>query len=212
MVMTLKSIASFTALATIATGVTAGAAAPPQPPRQISEVVFQNYPPRALAAGEQGPVYFVVRLDEHASPTSCEVTHGSGYPRLDAETCDLIVQHATFKSVLDSNGKPTKSAHEGVVFWRIPGTPAPEIRPVALTTKTAPEPQICKRIPRSGTLAGFSRQCMTAAQWAEQKKQTQDYWGEFQGKYGSSKCELSTGLGTGLCAGGNIPIGTAVGQ
>ena len=30
--------------------------------RQLSEVVFQNYPAGALARGEQGAVYFVVTL------------------------------------------------------------------------------------------------------------------------------------------------------
>lgn len=178
--------------------------------RQLSEVVFQNYPPRALAAGEQGPVYFVVRLDERASPRSCEVTHSSGFPKLDAETCDLIVQHATFKSLLGPDGKATKSLHEGVVNWRIPGTPQPPINPIPVTAETAPEKQICKRTVRTGTLSGFNRQCMTQREWEQAAKQTQDYWRQYQGTYGSSKCELSSGLGTGLCAGGNVPIGGPV--
>ena len=44
----------------------------------MTQVMFQNYPPRALAAGEQGTVFFVVKLDDKAHPTSCEVTHSSG--------------------------------------------------------------------------------------------------------------------------------------
>ena len=31
-------------------------------------------------------------LDKDARPTSCKVTHGSGHPLLDEETCDLIVR------------------------------------------------------------------------------------------------------------------------
>jgi TonB family protein len=98
--------------------------------RQLSEIIFQNYPPRALAAGEQGAVFFIVRLDKDAHPTSCEVTHGSGHPLLDAETCDLIVQHAVFNSARDASGRVVKETTEGVVNWTIPGrSPEPIRRP-----------------------------------------------------------------------------------
>ena len=163
--------------------------------RQLSEVVFQNYPARALRAGEQGPVYFVVWLDDRAHPTKCQVTHGSGFPLLDSETCDLIVQHATFKSVLGPNGKPTKSIHEGVVNWRIPGTPQPPINPIPLTKAQAPEPQICKRIVKTGTLAGFERTCMTQQEWEVAAKQTQENWSEWQGRKGATHdCRAGSGI------------------
>ena len=90
--------------------------------RQISEIVFQNYPPRALAAGEQGPVFFVVTLDKDARATSCEVTHGSGHPLLDNETCELILLHAVFKSAKDPQGNLIKQTAEAVVNWTIPAT------------------------------------------------------------------------------------------
>jgi TonB family protein len=188
-------------------GAPLAAAKPAQAPerlRQLSEIVFQNYPARALRAGEQGPVYFVVKLDEKAHPTSCQVTHGSGFPLLDAETCDLIVQHATFKSVLGPNGRPTRSVHEGVVNWRIPGTPQPPINPIALTKAQAPEEQICKRIVKTGTLSGFERTCMTQREWELAAKQTQDHWNELQGKKGST---YDCGAGSGVCP-GVIPFGT----
>src|SRR5690349_20507432 len=99
----------------------------PEKMKQISEVVFENYPPRALRNGEQGSVYFTVTLDKDAHPTACQVTYGSGHPLLDQETCDLIVQHAVFNSVKDKNGHATKSTHEGVVNWRIPGMAPPPV-------------------------------------------------------------------------------------
>ena len=166
--------------------------------QHLSEVVFQNYPAQSLAAGEQGPVYFIVKLDDKAHPTECQVTHGSGFPRLDEETCKLIVNHAVFRSVLGPDGKATKSAHEGVVNWRIPGTPQPPINPIPVTAKTAPEKQICKRTLRNGTLAGVERTCMTQRQWEMARKETQDHWDPMT-KQGSSKCEARSG-GTGLCA------------
>jgi periplasmic protein TonB len=156
--------------------------------RQISEIIFQNYPPRALAAGEEGAVFFVVSLDKDAQPTSCEVTHGSGHPLLDAETCELIVQHAVFNSARDASGHVVKQTTEGVVNWTIPGhAPAP-INPVVLTAKDKPEKQVCKRNVRMGTLSGFERTCMTPSEWARQTDEMKQPWEEIQGKKGSTRC------------------------
>ena len=156
--------------------------------RQISEIVFKNYPPRALAAGEQGAVFFVVTLDKDAHPTSCEVTHGSGHPLLDAETCELIVQHAVFSSTRDANGRAGPQTTEGVVNWTLPGhAPAP-INPVLLTGDTKPEKQVCKKTVRIGTLAGFERTCMTPSQWAKQSDEQKQVWGDVQGRKGNSVC------------------------
>jgi len=166
---------------------TPAGAAPKRTPvqqKQLSEVVFENYPAQSLLAGEQGPVYFLVWLDDKAHPTKCQVTHGSGFPRLDAATCDLIVQHATFKSTLGPDGRATKSMHEGVVNWRIPGTPQPPINPIPLAKADAPEPQICKRRVKVGTLAGFERTCMTRQQWEVAAKESRDYWEDLQGRKG----------------------------
>ena len=155
--------------------------------RQISEVVFKNYPPRALANGEQGAVYFVVTLDKDANPTFCQVTHGSGHPLLDKETCDLIVQHAVFNSVKDASGRATRSTHEGVVNWRIPGAPEPPVTPVALTRETAPEKQICRKSVRAGTIAGVERTCLTEREWARMTDEAREHWGELQGRKGMTQ-------------------------
>lgn len=158
--------------------------------KQISEVVFQNYPPRALAAGEQGPVFFVVKLDERAQPTSCEVTHGSGYPRLDAETCEMIVRHAVFKSVIGPNGKLKRSTHEGVVYWRIPGKEEPEFKPVALGS-AAPPAQVCRTTIAAGSLYKLERTCLTQHEWDIARAEAQEHWGEYQGKKGHTTCRGS---------------------
>jgi TonB family protein len=174
--------------------------------RQISEIIFQNYPPRALAAGEEGPVFFVVTLDKDAHPTSCEVTHGSGHPLLDQETCDLIVQHAVFSSSRDANGQLVLKT-EGVVNWTLPGhTPAP-INPVPLTANDKPEKQICKRTQRGGSLASFERTCMTASEWAKQRDQQTQPWEELQGRKGNSVCAAdATAVGS-MAATGAAPPG-----
>ena len=168
----------------------------PEKMKQISEVVFENYPPRALRNGEQGSVYFTVTLDKDAHPTACQVTYGSGHPLLDQETCDLIVQHAVFNSVKDKNGRATKSTHEGVVNWRIPGMAPPPVTPVPLTAQTKPEKQICKRNVRNGTLAGVQRTCMTAREWARLRDEDLQQWDALQGRQGfTNPNEPDLGLG-----------------
>jgi len=160
--------------------------------RQLSEIVFKSYPPRALAAGEQGAVFFVVSLDKDAHPTSCEVTHGSGHPLLDAETCQLIVQYAVFNSARDANGHAVKQTTEGVVNWTIPGRAPEPIKPVLLTGNDKPEKQICKKNARMGTIAGVERICMTPTEWARQSDDMKQVYDDMQGRKGYS----SEGIGT----------------
>ena len=153
-------------------------------PRQLREIVFQNYPPRALAAGEQGAVFFVVRLDKDAHATDCEVTHGSGHPLLDIETCQLIVLHAEFKSAKDANGRLTQQTAEGVVNWTIPRRAPEPIRPILLTGDQKPEKQICKKTVRVGTVAGVERTCMTSSEWAKRSDESRQMFEELQGRRG----------------------------
>lgn len=157
---------------------------------QISEIVFQNYPPRALAAGEEGPVFFSVTLDKDARPMSCQVTHGSGHPLLDSETCDLIVQHAVFNSAKDADGHVMRQTAEGVVNWTIPGhTPAPiSFSSAAAAAPKTTEAQVCKKNIRIGTLSNVERTCMTASEWAKQSDQQKQTYDELQGRKGSSNC------------------------
>jgi TonB family protein len=181
----------------------AGAAAQAAPgDRQISEIIFQNYPPRALAAGEEGPVFFNVTLDKDATATSCQVTHSSGFPLLDEETCKLIVGHAVFKSARDANGRLVRQVTEGVVNWTLPGhTPAP-INAAVVAPKDLPEKQICKKTPRIGTIADVERTCMTAREWARQTDEMKQTWEDVQGKKGftsedmckqGSRCDSTIG-------------------
>jgi protein TonB len=168
--------------------------------RQISEIVFQNYPPRALAAGEEGPVFFTVTLDKDAHPTRCQVTHGSGHPSLDAETCALIVQHAVFSSARDSNGRLVRQTTEGVVNWTLPGhTPAPiNFAPAATAAATTIEPEVCKKTLRVGTLSDYERTCMTPSEWAHQSDEQKQTYDELQGRRGSTHCTIPIGgMGSG---------------
>ena len=151
-----------------------------------AEVVLSKYPPRALAAGEQGPVFFKVQLDAKGHPKSCQVTKSSGFPRLDQETCDLILLHAEFKS---SNGAVSvngSSVHEGVINWKIPAGATVGRSTAQTGGKQLPDKKICKRTVRTGTLSGFERTCMTRREWEQARTENVDSWDELQGRKGST--------------------------
>ena len=61
----------------------AHAQAAPEPTPAITqsadgEIVFRDYPSRALAANEQGKVGFQVKADANGYPVSCEIITSSG--------------------------------------------------------------------------------------------------------------------------------------
>ena len=67
----------------------------------------QLYPRRALEAHEEGAVGFTVTLDNKGEVTRCQVTHTSGHPLLDQETCQIVTLHAQFKP--DPNLGPSQT-------------------------------------------------------------------------------------------------------
>ena len=162
--------------------------------RQLHEIVFQNYPEHALAAGEEGAVFFKVTLDKDARPMSCQVTHGSGYPDLDEETCNLIVQHAVFSAARDANGKVVSQTTEGVVNWTLPGHAPPPINMTALATSSQPERQVCKKNLRMGSLSSVERICMTPTEWAKQSDEMKQVYEDMQGKKGFTSESMCQGL------------------
>ena len=154
------------------------------------EFIFRKYPPRALAAGEQGSVRFRAEVDQKGNVLACKVTEGSGFERLDRETCDLIVNHATFKPTLDGEGKAREAVHDGIVNWRIPGT-APAAK-VTMIGGKSPDEVVCKRITKTGSLVSHSRLCLTRREWIRYAEQNQDRYGEVQGKYGHTREDQPT--------------------
>lgn len=141
------------------------------------DVIHKLYPPRALAAGEEGLVGFVVEMDATGSPTKCKITHTSGHPLLDLETCQLIMEHATFSRPTGLSPSQKRS-YEGVVNWRLPNTPATAVPalPKVIAQSSAPEPLVCKRIQKTGSLAGFDRKCMSKSDWDRASEETRESW------------------------------------
>ncbi|WP_235091337.1 energy transducer TonB [Sphingomonas lutea] len=167
------------------------------------EIVFRDYPGRALAANEQGKVGFAVKSDAKGFPMSCQITSSSGYPLLDSDTCRLLMVHATFKPL---DGAATEFVNTGVVNWKIDPWLVEARQQTATKKKPTPrwgwsrktkapknveltsasgETQICKKVPRTGNLAAFDRICRTKADWAKTSEQN-GFWADQQGRRGSS--------------------------
>ena len=151
-------------------------------------VLQSYYPKRALAAREQGPVGFRVKLDASGQPTECQVTQTSGYPLLDKETCDLITLRGVFKKPEGISGSQV-ATYNGVVDWRLPASVGTASAPPAapLAAVAAPEKKICKKVNRTGSLVATERVCMTARQWNKASDESKELWEGVQGRHGSSK-------------------------
>jgi len=150
--------------------------------------VFQKlYPARALAAREEGAVGFIVTIDKAGDVTDCRVTHSSGHPLLDEETCKVVTLNAVFSPEPDLSPSQTRT-HEGMIAWKLPASTAvlAPPKPVA-TAAAAPEKVECRKTVRVGTLAGFERTCLTPKEWARQSDNAKEMWADVQGKKGSTR-------------------------
>src|SRR5881398_1316635 len=84
--------------------------------------IFQKlYPRRAVAAREEGAVGFTVTLDHNGDVMGCQVTHSSGHPLLDEETCQLITLNAKFTPD-PALGPSEAKTHEGMIAWKLPAS------------------------------------------------------------------------------------------
>lgn len=166
--------------------------------------IFQKlYPPRAIAAREEGDVGFTVTLDSKGDVTACQVTKSSGHPMLDQETCKVVTLNAQFNPDPNVSASQTRT-HQGLITWRLPDwAKAAEPTKLGGNTQTpivvtgVPEGVVCKKTVRVGTLAAFERTCMTPTEWAKQSDEQKQSWDELQGRKGSSRCISLGGADTG---------------
>ena len=160
-------------------------------------IIEQNYPAESLAKGEQGLVAFAVDLDAAANIDSCVVTKSSGYPRLDAATCDVIVKHAHF-SPAESDGKRVATTRTGQMAWKLPKSYAANARfagpPVPQTREQLEEQRLlCEKSDRVGSIVKKVVFCLTKTEWATGRKLTQESLTSTAG--GMHGCHLRAGFG-----------------
>ena len=151
------------------------------------DIFLKLYPKRALAAREEGAVGFLVTLDNQGEVTRCQVTHSSGYPLLDEETCQIVTLHAQFNPDPSLSPSQTKT-HEGLIAWKLPASATVLEAPKPVTLAKAPEQTVCKKRLRIGTLSGYERTCMTPSEWAKQTDEEKRPWKEMQSRTGFALC------------------------
>jgi TonB family protein len=142
------------------------------------QVVLDNYPRASMLAGEEGTVGFTVELEEGGKLHSCVVTASSGYPRLDNETCELIVATARFKPVRDAKGDVVRSVHSGSIAWKLPAgyarnPPPPKAAGALAGEKLAEGKLICRRTLKAGSMYIKQKLCLTAEDWVRATENAQ---------------------------------------
>ena len=147
--------------------------------------IFQKlYPKRAIAAREEGAVGFTVALDNKGEVVDCKVTHSSGHPLLDQETCKIITLNALFKP--DPNLAPSQTkTHEGMIAWKLSDSTGQLRAPTAVASAEL-DKVICKKVVATGSLAATERTCMSLRDWHKMSDDAKEMWADIQGKKGST--------------------------
>ena len=163
------ALRTFTALGV---ALLASATAPAFAATSVTDLIRANYPAESLARGEEGTVQFSIDLDDQARVDSCVVTRSSGYARLDAATCDLMVLHAQFAPAQTEDGQRVATTRTGHVNWRLPDAfRANAARAPLRATFTKEQLEagrlICKRATQTGTFLKTKAHCLTKLEWNE---------------------------------------------
>lgn len=138
------------------------------------EFIAKHYPPKALKAGEQGKVSFLLVVEPDGSLGTCEITKSSGYKSLDDETCELILRYARLPIIRNSEGRSVRASRNGFINWVHPEGRGKRASAMQIAAANTPDKIICKRSPTTGSLVKKTKQCMTARQWAESTRIARD--------------------------------------
>lgn len=77
-----------------------------------------DYPAGALASDATGLVEMVSLIDEAGKVASCMVIATSGYAILDAQSCAVMTDRASFRPALGLDGKPIRSGRLLRIRWQ----------------------------------------------------------------------------------------------
>ena len=112
-------IAVLAVAAALATSVAPHIVDKPVPPEKW--LTNDDYPARALQLREQGSVRLGLTIDAKGKPIRCIATSNDKLPNLQALSCRLIMNRATFSPALDQNGAPVLGLLSQRINWAIPG-------------------------------------------------------------------------------------------
>lgn len=83
-------------------------------------LTYVDYPPESMLRGEQGEVRVRGVVGANGKLKDCKVRYSSGYPRLDAVTCDLLRKRGKFEPARDKAGQPMDAPTFTSVRWIMP--------------------------------------------------------------------------------------------
>nr|WP_294850913.1 energy transducer TonB [uncultured Sphingomonas sp.] len=141
------------------------------------EFIKKNYPPRARAAGEEGLVGFDVTIDGKGRPVACQVTSTSGFPRLDRETCEVVLYKSRFKAARDENGRRVTSRTSGSIAWVMPNRDllrADRSKQIRTAAVDDGEELTCKYNSRMGSNFVKTKLCLTKTEWGRAQDMSRD--------------------------------------
>lgn len=78
----------------------------------------EDYPWLALMKDQEGKVGFSLLIDEKGRVADCSVIEPSGVAALDAQSCAILTERATFTPAIGAGGKPARDSYIGRVVWR----------------------------------------------------------------------------------------------
>jgi TonB family protein len=147
----------------------------PEPTGQPqSWITDDDYPSRALAQDESGPVGFALVIDPNGKVTNCHVVETSGFVDLDQVVCPLLEKRAMFKPARDGAGAAITAVYHGTFTWKLPGEAGKKLaarRPAQLDLSVSLE-----RLPQS-----YGRPALVRVHFAQ------------AGKADSCRAELTSG-------------------
>jgi protein TonB len=114
----------------------------PAPARLVAGSISNaDYPPAAIAAGEQGTTAVKIMVGADGAVTGCDVEVSSGSNVLDTTTCALITTRLRYAPARDGAGVATPSIVRTRIAWRMqtdtPGTPVRSVFQSFWTSYTA---------------------------------------------------------------------------
>lgn len=83
-------------------------------------VGYLDYPTKSLQREEGGKVSFKLSVSKWGTLADCTVVKSSGSKDLDEQTCQKLMERASFRPATDGNGQTVAGEYFGNVRWYIP--------------------------------------------------------------------------------------------
>ena len=83
-------------------------------------VTQEDYPTREINLGHEGVTRVRLSVSPNGKVSGCEVTASSGWPALDAATCNRLSAKGKFDPATDTSGEAASGSYATSVKWQLP--------------------------------------------------------------------------------------------